>query len=68
MQDCINVEILEDGTIKSTTDKISAPNHSKADQFFEVLQDFVGGIKSIKRRVGMAYSHVHVHGSHHHKH
>jgi hypothetical protein len=64
--DIINVEILEDGTIKSNTDLISAPNHSSAEGFFKLLDRFCGskGISKAKHLVSHLMHHNHVHGGH----
>jgi hypothetical protein len=64
MADIINIEILPDGTIKSSTDSVSQANHSAADKFFSVLRDLAGGVFSRKQKVG----HVHTHGNVTHSH
>ena len=56
--DTIKGEILDDGTIKSTTDAISAANHSSAEAFFRHLAQLTGGEHKKSRR-GMAHSHQH---------
>ncbi len=60
----MNIEILDDGTIKTTTDKISAPNHSNAEDFLAVMAKLAGG-KTKRERRG---NHQHVHGTHGHTH
>ena len=42
-EDCILIEILEDGTIKATTDKISEENHLTAEQFLTFISQLLGG-------------------------
>jgi hypothetical protein len=64
MADIINIEILEDGTIKTTTDEVSQANHSSADKFFAVLRGLCGGIFTRKQKIG----HVHTHGNVTHTH
>lgn len=44
------IEILADGTIKSTTDKISGANHANAEQFLRTSSQMVGGETRIVRR------------------
>lgn len=42
-QDRIEVEILADGTIKITTDKVSAANHANAAQLMREIAELAGG-------------------------
>lgn len=42
-EDCILIEILEDGTIKASTDKISEENHLTAEQFLTFISQLLGG-------------------------
>ena len=48
--DEIAVEILSDGTVKSTTPRVSAGNHGSAADFFKLLQRTTGGEQIIKIR------------------
>lgn len=49
-EDIINVEILPDGTIKSTTPKISAANHGNASEFYKLLSRYaLGAYSAVKR-------------------
>ena len=41
--DEIEIEILPDGTLKITTDKISQANHRNADELMEFLAQKMGG-------------------------
>lgn len=59
--DIINIEILEDGTVKTSTGKVSMANHSNAESALRILQQTLGG-KTDDRRIG------HSHGHHHHHH
>lgn len=43
MSDIIEIEILDDGTIKSSTNKISMPNHAKAEMFLRDVAKLAGG-------------------------
>ena len=57
--DEIEIEILADGTIKSTTDRVSAENHSSADGFFRLLKELSGGdVQKQKRSVHHHHEHV----------
>lgn len=56
--DIVNIEILPDGTIKSTTDPISPANHSSADKFFRLMAELAGGEQTRTRR---SQRHVHTH-------
>lgn len=40
--DKMTIEILADGTIKTSTDKISAPNHASADAFLRDVAQLTG--------------------------
>ena len=65
MADVINIEILEDGTIKATTDPISGANHLSADAFFNFLQGLCGVRRFIKPRGGKLQVHSHSDGTIH---
>src|SRR5450759_4262959 len=41
--DRFRIEILEDGTIKTTTDAVSAANHDNAEQFLRAMANLAGG-------------------------
>ena len=66
-EDKIEIEILEDGTIKITTDNISPANHLSADQFLREIERLAGGsvTKQKNRRAGQ---HVHRHAGVEHSH
>jgi hypothetical protein len=57
--DQIEVEVLPDGTIKCTTNKISAANHSSAEGFMAFLARLTGGETTITKR--SAHTHTHAH-------
>lgn len=64
MADTFTVEILPDGTVKTTTDPISPANHQSAEAFLAGVQHLTGG--EVKRtRRGNTHSHTH---HHHHEH
>lgn len=61
-QDAIEIEILEDGTIRSTTDPISGANHANAEQFLKYVGTLAGGDTTIKKKAGHTHHH-HSHGT-----
>jgi hypothetical protein len=64
MPDQMKIEILEDGTISVTTDKISGTNHVSADQFLNEVAKMAGGKReTVKRKE--RYSHTHSHADGH---
>lgn len=56
----ISIEILPDGTVKSTTPKISAANHQSAHEFFRTLQRTTGGPQTASKRNKALEGHTHV--------
>lgn len=62
--DRIEVEILDDGSLKVTTDKISMGNHGSAEILIrELLSGAGGGVTRIRKGHG---HHHHGHGDHVH--
>lgn len=57
--DEIIIEILPDGTIKVTTDRISTPNHASADAFLREVGRLAGGETTIEKNHGSAHAHHH---------
>ena len=56
--DKIEIEILPDGTLKMTTDKISAPNHGNFEALIREINAMMGGEVTSKQRHGTtAHSH-----------
>jgi hypothetical protein len=69
--DTMTIEILEDGTIRTTTDAVSGANHANAEQFLRwVAQQAAGETSRVKRNDAAAHSHAHshAHGEHEHSH
>lgn len=62
--DTITVEILEDGTIKTETDKVSSANHTTAEGFLKEMFRLAGGRTEIKFKRPVAV----VEGAHTHHH
>lgn len=63
--DTIEIEILDDGTIKMLTGRISGANHMSAEAFVNSVATEAGGRQTRNRR-GL-HSHTHSHG-HNHEH
>lgn len=57
--DILDVEILEDGTVKITTSKVSAANHMAADQMLTYLARLTGGETTVTKRTKSVHSHAH---------
>jgi len=68
--DKIQIEILEDGTLKVTTNSISPANHIGAEAFLRDMSTLCGGKVERKAREGHAqHGHSHTHGNgHYHTH
>lgn len=62
--DIMTLEILEDGTIKVETGRISGPNHLSAESFLRETALEAGGEVLRKRKAGAAHTHTH-HGQEH---
>ena len=62
--DDIEIEILEDGTIKSTTNPVSGANHANAEQFLALMGRMAGG-ETTRVRKGTAHTHTHGHAHTH---
>ncbi len=58
-KDKIEIEILPDGTIKLSTDKVSDANHTNAENLLKAISELAGGSTDIKLK--------NMHGHHHHK-
>lgn len=52
MADKIKITILDDGTLKIETDKISGANHLNAHQFLAEMSRLAGGEITIKSKHG----------------
>lgn len=71
MSDTIQIEVLPDGTIKTSTDKVSMPNHANAEAFLRDMAKLAGGPvqrKSKPHSHGHTHAHEHEHGGEHHTH
>lgn len=61
MSDTINIEVLDDGTLRISTDKISAGNHRQADELLAALEQMLGAKAEIKHKHGHTHNHTHTH-------
>jgi hypothetical protein len=61
MPDIIDIEILDDGTIKFKTDAISEANHLSADEFLNECIELAGGEHQREQKQRGAKAHVHRH-------
>lgn len=73
--DALTIEILEDGTIRTTTDAVSGANHANAEQFIAYMATLAGGqttrakrgdVQSHHHHHDHTHSHDHDHDGHHH--
>jgi len=65
MPDKIQIEITPEGLIKTSTDKISLPNHAGSEAFIREMARLAGGKVERKRKHGHSHTHSHQ-GEHHH--
>jgi len=68
--DVIDIEVLPDGTIKMSTDKISMANHVNAEGFIRAITAEAGGGVERRRKGRSVYEveHEHEHEGHTHTH
>lgn len=67
--DKMEITILEDGTIKVETGRISGANHMSAETFLAQTIKEAGGVHERKSRPGAHHHHhEHGHGHDHHHH
>jgi hypothetical protein len=66
--DTIAIEILPDGTVKLSTDKVSMPNHGSAEALLRDVARLCGGKVDSKRKHGHAGHHHHEHEHNHEGH
>lgn len=64
--DVMEIEILEDGTIKTTTGAVSGANHANAEQFLKYMATLAGGTTERVKRGDVQTNHHHHHGEHEH--
>lgn len=56
MPDKIQIQVLADGTVKVSTDKISLANHLSAEKFLAQTFSLLGG--EVKRKAKHAFQHA----------
>lgn len=59
--DTLTIEILEDGTIKTSSDTVSAANHESAEQFLRAVARLAGGETTREARKDVKHGNVHFH-------
>ena len=59
--DTMRFTILPNGTIRTTTDQVSAPNHANAEQFLKEVGRLAGGPVTRTPRPGHVHPHTHTH-------
>jgi hypothetical protein len=59
--DTLTIEILDDGTIKTSSDAVSAANHESAEQFLRAIARLAGGETTREARNDVKHGHVHSH-------
>lgn len=64
-QEQFTIEILGDGTLKTTTDEVSAANHDSAESFLRNIRKLAGGPTHVERRTDREHTHDHVHQHEH---
>ncbi len=66
--DRIIITILEDGTIRSETDRVSGLNHESAESFLRGITRATGGdVSRVRKGTGHVHGHNHDH-NHDHNH
>jgi hypothetical protein len=65
-KDKMTITILDDGTIKIETDRISQANHMTAEAFMRFVAQAAGGRQDRKAKHGVHHHHHHDHVGHSH--
>lgn len=66
MSDNIIITILEDGTIRTETDRVSLANHQSAENFINEMERMAGGKRTVKSKGGHTHTHQGQTIHHHH--
>ena len=64
-KDVVKIDVLKDGTIKTTTDKISGPNHQSAESFLADVAKKAGGQVVVRARATGLPKQTHSHDQTH---
>ena len=59
--DKLEIEILDDGSLRVTTGSVSGANHMLAEKLLGWLEDQLGGEQERKKRVVGDHTHAHTH-------
>ncbi len=58
MADIINIQVLEDGTFKISTDSVSMPNHTNAEGLIkQIVTDAGGEVQRIRKTIAIGHIH-----------
>jgi hypothetical protein len=68
MEDRITFRVLNDGTVRITSDRISGANHASADALVKGVEGLMAGDTEVHRRADHAHAHVHDHAHEGHSH
>jgi hypothetical protein len=63
--DTLTIKILDDGTIMTSSDAVSAANHESAEQFLRAMARLAGGETTREARKDVKHGHSHAHGKEH---
>lgn len=63
--DRMTITVLEDGTIRSSTDSVSGAAHQNAEDFLASIAEMVGGTTTRQARTDIQHQHHHHHGEEH---
>jgi hypothetical protein len=61
MEDKITFRVLDDGTVRITSPRISGANHASADALVKGVEGLMAGDTTVHRRTDHAHAHAHNH-------
>lgn len=61
MEDKMTFTVLDDGTIRTETEGVSAMNHASADKFVKGIDGLLAGKVDIKQKARHSHAHTHNH-------
>lgn len=64
MSDTMRITILGDGTLRTETDRVSAPNHQSAEAFLHDITKATGGAATRQRKGHHHHHHAHEQHAH----
>ena len=65
-KDQMNIEVLEDGTIRFDTGAFSGKNHQSAEDFLALVEEMAGGDANRSPKKDAKKAHHHHHKAHNH--